>query len=240
MSSTIGVAAARRQVHDTCLRMVADGLVVASSGNISVRTTSDSFVVTAGGVPYNQLKPADHPVVSTVDGSFKGPRRPTSELALHLAIYRAMPDVSAIVHTHSRYAAAFAVARRDLPFICNENIAMHAEKILVTDYEAPGTHDLGDATLRTFARQPGSRAVLLANHGVVAIADDLEVAYNVAAQVEWVANVLYLASTIPSNVGSAVVLEPEVQDLIGRSYSVGIGREAAAADVAPSKTRRKR
>ena len=212
--------------------MVADGLVVASSGNISVRTSSKTFVVTAGGVPYGQLKPADHPVVSIEDGSFTGPRKPTSELALHLAVYRAMPDISAIVHTHSRYAAAFAVARRDLPFVCNENIAVKAEKVLVTDYEAPGTHDLGDATLRTFARQPGSRAVLLANHGVVAIADDLEVAYNVAAQVEWVANVLYLASTLPSDLGPAHVLSADVQDLIGRNYSLTIARET------PTKSRR--
>jgi L-fuculose-phosphate aldolase len=73
--------------------MVADGLVVASSGNISVRTGSDAFVVTAGGVPYHLLKPTDHPVVSTIDGTHTGLRKPTSELSLHLAIYRAMPDV---------------------------------------------------------------------------------------------------------------------------------------------------
>lgn len=229
--TTVGTA--RKQVHEACLRMVTDGLVVASSGNISVRTTIGSFVVTAGGVPYGQLRPSDHPVVSISDGSFTGPRTPTSELALHLAIYRSMPEVSAVVHTHSRYAAAFAVARVDLPFICNENIAMHAEKVLVTDYEAPGTHDIGQATLRTFARQPGSRAVLLANHGVVAIADDLDVAYNVAAQVEWVASVLHLASTIPRDLGSATVLSPDVQDLIGRNYSVIIARETL-----PSKRKR--
>ena len=219
------VAAARRQIHDACLRMVTDGLVVASSGNISIRTSDDSFVVTAGGVPYRQLKPSDHPRVSTIDGSFSGPREPTSELALHLAIYRAMPNVAAIVHTHSRYAAALSVARVDLPFLCNENIAMHAEKVLVTSYEVPGTRDLGDETLRTFRRQPGSRAVLLANHGVVAIAGDLETAYDVAAQVEWVAHVAYLAATLPLDLGAVNVLPREVQDLIGRNYNVPIGRE---------------
>ena len=219
------VASARRQVHAACLRMVADGLVVASSGNISVRTALDSFVVTAGGVPYHLLKTSDHPVVSTVDGSFTGARPPTSELALHLAVYRAMPEISAIVHTHSRYAAAFSVARIDLPFICNENIATHAEKVLVTDYQAPGTRDLGDETLRTLRRQPGSRAVLLANHGVVAVAGDLDTAYNVAAQVEWVANVLHLAAMIPTDLGPVRVLPADVQDLIGRNYSVAIARE---------------
>ncbi len=208
--------------------MLSDGLVVASSGNISVRTGPDRFVVTAGGIPYPNLRPADHPVVSLDDGSFVGPKRPTSELALHLAIYRDRPDVGAIVHTHSRYAAAFAVARVDLPFVCNENIAVHAERILVTDYEAPGTDNLGEAAVRTFGRQPGSRAVLLANHGVVAIADNLDTAYNVAAQVEWVANVLHLAANIPTGFGPAVVLSDDVQDLIGRNYGVTINRETLA------------
>jgi L-fuculose-phosphate aldolase len=220
------VSSARRQVHGACLRMVADGLVVASSGNISVRTGSDAFVVTAGGVPYHLLKPTDHPVVSTIDGTHTGLRKPTSELSLHLAIYRAMPDVNAVVHTHSRYAAAFSVARVDLPFICNENITTHAEKVLVTGYEAPGTRDLGEESLRTFRRQPGSRAILLANHGVVAVAGDLETAYNVAAQVEWVAGVAHLAATIPPDLGPVTVLPSEVQDLIGRNYGVTIARES--------------
>ncbi len=237
------VAAARTQVHDACLRMVADGLVVASSGNISVRTSPTRFVVTAGGVPYKMLTPYDHPVVSIADGSWTGPRKPTSELALHLAIFRAMPHIEAVVHTHSRYAAAFSVARSDLPFICNENIATHAEKVLCTEYEAPGTRDLGSEALRTFARQPGSRAILLANHGVVAIASDLETAYNVAAQVEWVAQVLHLASTIRPDLGSAKLLSPEIQDLIGRNYNVTIAREQSVAAVpsvsADPKPRRK-
>jgi L-ribulose-5-phosphate 4-epimerase len=225
MTSITSVASARTQVHDACLRMVTDGLVVASSGNISVRISPTKFVVTAGGVPYSQLTPYDHPVVSIDTGSWTGPRKPTSELALHLALFREMPNIDAIVHTHSRFAAAFAVAGLDLPFICNENIAMHAEKVLVTRYEAPGTRDLGEEVLRTFERQPGSRAVLLANHGVVAIAGDLETAYNVAAQVEWVANVLHIAATLPTDLGPARVLPIDVQDLIGRNYNVAIARE---------------
>ena len=84
-----------------------------------------------------------------------------------------MPEVGAVVHTHSRYAAAFSVARLDLPFICNESIATRAERVLDHDYAPPGSADLGAQALATFGRQPGSRAVLLANHGVVAIGPTL-------------------------------------------------------------------
>jgi L-fuculose-phosphate aldolase len=219
------VGAARRAVHDTCLRMVADGLVVGSAGNVSLRVGEHHAVVTAGGVPYDKLVPDDHPVVDARDGAWDGGwdgRAPTSEIALHTGILRARPEVMAIVHTHSRHAAAFSVARIDLPFVCNENIGPRAERILVTaPYAPPGSVDLGLATLATLDRQPGSRACLLANHGVVAVADDLDTAYMIAAQVEWAAEVTYLARTL----GGEHVLTPEQQDAIGRNYRFTIARE---------------
>ena len=156
-------------VHDTCMRMVADGLVIGSSGNVSVRVDEHRFVVSAAGVPYDQLGPTITPSSTPAPAQWDGPRRPTSEIALHRGVLAAMADVGAVVHTHSRYAAAFAVARLDLPFICNESIATRAERVLVTTYAPPGSVDLGEQALATFRVQPGSRAVLLANHGVVAI-----------------------------------------------------------------------
>ena len=107
-----------------------------------------------------------------------------------------MPDVGAVVHTHSRYAAAFSVARLDLPFICNESIATRAERVLVTEYAPPGSVDLGEQALATFRVQPGSRAVLLANHGVVAIGPTVGDAYVVAQSVEWTAEICHLARTL--------------------------------------------
>ncbi len=74
------------------------------------------------------------------------------------------------MHTHSRYATAFAAARQDISFVCNENAGALADRILVTKpYAAPGSTEWAEAAIESFVRQPGSRAVLLANHGVVAI-----------------------------------------------------------------------
>ena len=235
------VRRAREAVHDTCLRMVADRLVVGSAGNVSVRVGATHAVVTAGGVPYDKLSAADHPVIDLRDGAVVaafGGRLPTSEIALHVAILRARPAVraaadadaadaaldavDAIVHTHSRHAAAFSVARIDLPFVLNENIGPRTERVLVTaPYAPPGSTDLGATTLATLDRQPGSRACLLANHGVVAVARDLDTAYLIAAQVEWLAEVTYLARTL----GGEHVLTAEQQDAIGRNYRFTVGRE---------------
>lgn len=220
------IAAAREAVHAACLQMVADGLVIGSSGNISVRVDERRFVVTAAGVPYHRLRPDDHPVVDVTTGAWEGPRRPTSELALHRGLLGSLAEVQAVVHTHSRYAAAFAVARLDLPFICNESLATRAERVLVTDYAPPGSPDLGARALATLQAQPGSRAVLLANHGVVAIGESLDDAYLVAQSVEWTAEICHLARTLVAAGAGEHVLDAAIQDAIARNYGVEIARRA--------------
>lgn len=222
----MNVDEARRAVHEACLRMVADGLVIGSAGNISARVSGrEGFVVTAAGVPYDRLTAADHPLVDLDTGGWSGPLRPTSEIALHLGIMRALPDVGAVVHTHSRYAAAFAVARRDLPFVCNESMATRAERVLVTEYAPPGSTDLAEEALTTLRRQPGSRAVLLANHGVVAIGPTVVDAYLVAQAVEWTAEICHLARTLVAAGHGETVLDRDVQAAIARNYGVTIAGE---------------
>ena len=183
-------------------------------------------------------RPADHPVVHTTDGTWEGRGTPTSELALHVGVMRAMPEVGAIVHTHSRYAAAFAVARLGLPFICNENIATRSERVLVTAYAPPGSVDLADQAIAALRRQPGSRAVLLANHGVVAVAPTLEEAYVVAQSVEWTAEICHLARTLIAAGTGEHVLDRAVQDAIARNYGVVIAQTTTQALMRRGVTRR--
>ncbi len=219
------VDAARERVLACSRSLVTRGLVVGSSGNVSERIDENHFVVTPAGVVYGALTIADIPVVDARTGEWSDGLRPTSEIALHLGLYRADPGLRAVVHTHSRHAAAFAVARIDLPFIMNENIATHSEKILVSAYAPPGSADLGEQALHTFDRQPGSQAILLANHGVVALGGSLDQAELVAAQVEWIAEVLYLSATLRTDLGPTVVLPRDMQDAIGHNYGVSFARE---------------
>lgn len=205
--------------------MADDRLVVGSAGNVSVRFAPGRAVVSAGGIDYDYLSSDDHPVVDLTSGRADGPRPPTSELPLHLGLLRAMPEVGAVVHTHSRYAAAFSVARQDLPFIMNESLGPGSERVLVTSaYAPPGSTGLAEQALAAFARQPGSRAVLLANHGVVALGPTTEQALLVAAQVEWVAEVLWLARTL----GTPHALSPDQQDAVARTYGVRVARARPA------------
>jgi L-fuculose-phosphate aldolase len=140
---------------------------------------------------------------------------------MHAAIYAARPDVNAVVHTHSPCAAGWSVARLDLDFVCNENIGPAGERILVTDpYAPPGSTDLASAAVATLQRQPGSRACLLANHGPLTIGTSLEAAYTVAQQVEWVAQVSFVARAV----GRVHVIAPEHQDAIGATYGFSVAR----------------
>ncbi|MGO8722241.1 MAG: class II aldolase/adducin family protein [Acidimicrobiales bacterium] len=217
------IQTAKEAIQRTCERMVTEHLVIGSAGNVSIRL-GDRIVVSAGGVPYEYLEPGDHPVVTLADGRAEGPLKPTSEMPLHLGIMREMDDVSAIVHTHSRYAAAFAAARQDVPFVCNENLGVRADRILVTKpYAAPASAELAEVAIKAFLRQPGSRAVLLANHGVVAIGETVEDACLVAAQAEWAAEVAYLARTL----GGEIALSADELAWFGRNYGVTIAREIA-------------
>jgi L-fuculose-phosphate aldolase len=222
------VERARAGVHAAALALVADGLVTGSSGNVSVRVDAERLVVTAGGVPYDRLVAADHPVLDLATGAVcDGTRPPSSEVPLHLGIMRTLPWVGAVVHTHSRYAAAFSVARRPLPFLCNENIPLRAAQVLVTRYAPPASEALADAVLDALAEQPGSRAVLLANHGVVAVAETLPEAELVARYVEWVAEVCHHAVTLG---GEVHVLDRAVQDELAAAYGQPITRVRPPAD----------
>lgn len=214
-------AEARELVIDCCGRMLAAGLVLGSSGNVSVRLGTGEFCVTPAGVPYDSLNAEVLPVVDPRTGRWRGTLRPTSEIALHSGLMRNLTDVGAIVHTHSRFAAAFAVAHRDIPFVCNENLGARAERILVTRFAPPGSAELAERVIETFARQTGARAVLLANHGVVAIAATLPEAFLVAAQVEWVAEVAYRAEML----GGAIPINREGQLAMAENYGAHVAAE---------------
>lgn len=214
-------AEARELVIDCCIGMRDAGLVLGSAGNVSLRLGSGELCVTPAGVPYDRLTAEELPIVDPLTGRWRGNLRPTSEIALHTELMGHFTDVRAIVHTHSRYAAAFAVAHRDIPFICNESLGTRADRILVTRFAPPGSAELAERVFEAFARQPGSRAVLLANHGVVAAGSTLPEALLVAAQVEWVAEVAYRAEQL----GGAIPISREGQLAMAQNYGTYINCE---------------
>jgi L-fuculose-phosphate aldolase len=195
----------RLAVCEYARRMTADGLVVGTSGNISVRA-GDLIAVTPTGVDYAELRSEDIPLVA-LDGSIvDGRLRPTSELPMHLSVHReaADPDglpVTAVVHTHSVHATAVSTLVAEVPPI-HYMLATIGPSARVAAYATYGTVELAEAML---AALEGRRGCLLANHGTITYGDSLDSAYNRARQLEWVCQVWLLARSA----GSPALLPPE-------------------------------
>lgn len=154
------------EIVETCRAMMAAGLVAGTWGNVSRRCSPESFLVTPSGVPYADLRPEDLAAVELESGNCSGVMRPSTETPMHAAIYRARPDVEAIVHTHSPRAAVFAANRMEIPPLLEEMAQLVGGSVKVARYASPGTQELADNAVDALQ---GRAAVLLANHGLVGV-----------------------------------------------------------------------
>ncbi|GGN67858.1 aldolase [Streptomyces albiflavescens] len=175
----------------TARRTVADGLVVGTSGNVSVRV-GGTVLVTPTGVPYDRLAPDDVVGVDLDGRQVLGSLLPTSELPMHLAIYRAT-DARAVVHTHAAHATAVSTLVPELPLIHYMAGALGGP-VRVAPYATYGTPELAENMLQALADRT---ACLLQNHGTIAYGDSLNRAYDRTAQLEWMSRVWLLASSVP-------------------------------------------
>ncbi|ELY52591.1 class II aldolase/adducin family protein [Natronolimnohabitans innermongolicus] len=178
----------RRAVVERAPELAA--LTPGRTGNLSVRDgrDGDAFAVTPTGVPYDEFDAADVPVVS-VDGERRdGGMAPSSEVPMHAAIYR-RENVGAIVHTHSPWSTAMAVAREPLPPIHYMIVAV-GKSVPVADYAPYGTDELA-ANIVAAMDEADATAAFIENHGLVVTAPDLETALENTHHVESLAR-LYL------------------------------------------------
>ncbi|MGA5291759.1 class II aldolase/adducin family protein [Streptomyces pseudogriseolus] len=185
------VARAWEELVATARRTVADGLVVGTSGNVSVRV-GDTVLVTPTGVPYDRLTPADVTGVDLTGRQVIGTLVPTSELPLHLAVHRTT-DARAVVHTHAVHATAVSTLVDELPAIHYMTAALGGP-VRVARYAAYGTRELAENTLRAL---DGRTGCLMRNHGTLTHGATLDQAYDRTAQLEWMCRVWLTASSIP-------------------------------------------
>jgi ribulose-5-phosphate 4-epimerase/fuculose-1-phosphate aldolase len=185
--------AERQEVLDAVLRIAAAGLVAGSSGNVSRRIATpdgDLFAVTASRVPYYRFGIDDVLVVDAEIDPVVGDGIPSSESLAHMAVYRARPDVGAVIHTHSVYASAFAVAGHPIPCVLDEQVVTLGGAVAVAEYGPSASDELA----RNAATALGDRAaVLLRHHGVLGVGGDLEEAVAVVELVERVAKIRVLS-----------------------------------------------
>ncbi|GAA2462052.1 class II aldolase/adducin family protein [Streptomyces macrosporus] len=195
-----------RELVDTARRTVADGLVVGTSGNVSVRV-GDTVLVTPSGVPYDRLGPDDLCAVDLDGRRVAGESAPTSELPMHLAVYRAT-DAAAIVHTHAVHATAVSTLVEELPAIHYMTAALGGP-VRVAPYATYGSEELAAHALEALRDRTGC---LLRNHGTIVYGDSLRRAYDDTAQLEWMCRVWLAAASVPGR--TPTLLPPEELDRV--------------------------
>jgi L-fuculose-phosphate aldolase len=220
----------RQLIAEYGRRMTSDRLVVGTSGNLSIRV-GDLMAVTPAGHAYDTLTP-ELVCVHHLDGSpVEGELAPTSELPFHQLIYR-HTDAAAVVHTHSTAATVVSTVVEELPTI-HYILAVMGGPIRVAPYATFGSQELAGNVV---AAIEGRSGVLLANHGAITYGPTIEVAYDRALYLEWVAEVWLRAHSLapaftPRILGDAEMAE--VYTKIQSSYSTtGRPREAATSNSA--------
>ena len=170
--------------------MARQGLVVGSSGNASLRLPSEGerplFSITPRGRECGSLSPDEMAVLDFDLEQVEGDLPPSSETLLHLAIYRARPDVWAVMHTHPVSSTALAVPHLELPPVVDELTVLVGGPVAVAQYGFPGTEELAAKAVKALGER---NAVLLRHHGLVAVGQDPQEALEVSLAVERAAQV---------------------------------------------------
>jgi L-ribulose-5-phosphate 4-epimerase len=186
----------RRAVCDLHAELPRGGLVVWTSGNISARVPgSDLMVIKPSGVSYDDLTP-EAMVVARLDGTVvDGDYAPSSDTAAHAYVYRAMPQVGGVVHTHSPYATAWAARGEPIPCVLTAMADEFGGDIPLAPFARIGGDEIGKAIVETLTGHR-SPAVLLRSHGVFAIGADARAAVKAAAMCEDAARTVHLARVL--------------------------------------------
>lgn len=199
----------KRQVVRYAQQAEREGLCRHRSGNFSVRDKEMGYIViTPTGMDRAEMLPEDVVVIDMqgrVVEALTG-KKPTSESMMHIAVYKARPDVGAIVHTHSKNATAFAVMNKPIPAIVYELFLLGCKKgyIPVAPYGRPGTKELAQSVLKPLEI---SDVALMQAHGVIAVAKDLKEALLRASYVEELAEIYYKTLTVLGHEPDVVPVE---------------------------------
>ena len=174
-------------------RLIDRNLTTGSGGNISIYNREQNLIaISPSGLDYYDTKPEDIVIVDLDKNTIEGNLRPSSELDMHIALYKNRDDINAIVHTHSKFATAISCMGWELPAV-HYLIGVAGAKIGCADYALYGSKELAENTLKAVGE---NNAALLGNHGLIALGDDVESAFSTAEHLEFVSEIYYLTKSL--------------------------------------------
>jgi L-ribulose-5-phosphate 4-epimerase len=198
----------RQKVIEVALKAQREKLIPLTMGNFSIRDMQTGYVcITPSGMDYSLLKAEDIVVVDLQGVVIDGNRKPSIEIQLHCRTYIRRPDIMGVCHTHSPYATAWACCNKEIPVIVAELAGMIGGPVKCAPYAPMGTVMLADIV----AEHLGSHnAVLMENHGMLAVGENIDNAYANAIIVEEAAKITLYAIQID---GMKTITDQECKDL---------------------------
>jgi len=214
----VRLEALREELVRLHAELPANNLVAWTGGNVSARDPESGLVaIKPSGVRYADLT-ASSMVVLDLDGAVvEGDLAPSSDAASHLYIYRHRPDITGVVHTHSRYATAFAAVGRPIPVYLTAQADEFGGEIPCAGFAFIGDDSIGQLVVEGIGSSP---AILLQNHGVFTIGPSAEAAVKAAVMVEDIAATVWAALQL----GTPDILEDNVVERLHRRYTTAYGQ----------------
>src|SRR5450631_1753809 len=188
------VDALRQSVADLHRELTRNALVIWTAGNVSARVPGyDLMVIKPSGVAYDELTPANMVVTDLFGTLVEGDYAPSSDTAAHAYVYRHMPEVGGVVHTHSSFATAWAALGKPIPCVLTMMADEFGGDVPIGPFALIGDDSIGRGIVDTL-RDSRSPAVLMAGHGPFTIGKDARSAVKAAVMVEDVARTVHIAS----------------------------------------------
>lgn len=178
--------------------MLNSGYTVETWGNISFRDKEKNVVyLTPSGMDYNTITEEDIVVCDLEGNIVEGNRKPTIETGLHLAIYKARPEVNAVVHTHPIYSTVFSCCGEEIPLVIDEAAQTLGAAIKTAEYALPGSPELAENCIKALGTD--ANACLLMSHGAVCVGENMNSAFKVAKVLEVTAQIYHMIRSMNGN-----------------------------------------
>jgi L-fuculose-phosphate aldolase len=216
----------REEVARVAKQLIHSGLVTGTSGNVSASTPEGDVLMTPSGIDYGELEPDDVVLVGVAGEVLEGSLQPSTETPMHTGIYRARPEVGAVVHTHSVFATTLACLGWTIPPVHYMLTTLSEDgEIPLAPYTTYGTEQLADYAAEALGES--RNACLLQNHGTITVGGSPEEAFSRTVVLEEMAEIYYRTRVA----GGPVLLAPEqVEDVAAKISGYGQTKPASPDD----------
>ncbi|MGT2865672.1 L-fuculose-phosphate aldolase [Streptococcus fryi] len=192
-------------------KLVSEGFTKGTGGNLSVFDRTNGYMaITPSGIDFFEIREEDIVIMDLEGNIIEGDKLPSSEWNMHLIQYKQRDDIDAVIHAHTTYGTVLACLRQPLP-ASHYMIAVAGKDVKVAEYASYGTKELAMNAAKAMENR---RAVFLANHGILAGAQDLLNAYNIIEEVEYCAKIYCVAKSM----GEPVILPDEEMELMAERF----------------------